>query len=336
MKHTRLLLATLMLTGALAAQEAAPSGTALSDQQVANILKQLEELEKSVEQQRGSSLAGILKKINTGASSDAAAMSLYEECEKVLIERQDIDRGEARRREDALERQNERRTETKKEAGQEQGDFAMAVRLQLRYLALALEAHETQDVEKLIPKLNAYVAEVVAGAEKLKGRAGQFLSRPLGGGGGRGMGESPFVEALQLHRYLDSEAWSMRPLDFGDMWEKTIFPVMRAKKKSELAAQWDACINNEGAFRKASGSEQEFLLWGQTELPSKKWKRAQDLYLNGDKPLYAMKDMMDTIRSAPSHPDSTKWLKELRAIVARNAPGAATEPGVTTPPPAAQ
>ena len=335
---SRLLLALALATSPVArAQEAAPS-TALTDQQVTTIMQQLKELEKAIEQQRGGSLAAIIQKIHAGAASDAAAMNLFQECEKILIERQDIDRGEARKREQAAERQNDRRMETK-DQGQEQGDFAAAVRLQLRNPALTLEAHESEDIEKMIPKLTAFVAEVVSSADKLKGRAGQFLSQALGGGGGGGRGGggggSPFVAALQIERYLDPEHWSNRPLDFGDQWEKTILPVVRAKKKSELAAQWDARVNNEAAYRKASQSEAEYALWGQNELPAIRWARARDLFTNSDKPLFGMRDMIEVIRSSPAHPDATGWLSELKNLVARNAPGAQSEPGVppagTTP-----
>jgi hypothetical protein len=337
MKPTsRLILALALATSTVSrAQDAAPAAT-LTDQQVNTIMQQLKELEKTIEQQRGGSLASIIQKINAGAASDAAAMNFFEECEKVLIERQDIDRGEARKREQAAERQNERRTDTKKENGQDQGDFATAVRLQLRYLALTLEAHETKDIEKMVPKLTAFVGEVLSNAEKLKGRAGQFLAQAIGGGGGGGRGaggggggeRSPFVAALQIERYLDAEHWSHRPLDFGDQCDKTVFPILREKKKSELAAQWDARINNEAALRKVTQSEAEFALWGQNELPTIRWARARDLFANSDKPLFGMRDMIEVIRTSPGHADATSWLAELKNLVARNAPGAQSEPGV--------
>ena len=42
--------------------------------------------------------------------------------------------------------------------------------------------------------------------------------------------------------------------------------------------------------------------------------------------------MIEVIRGAPAHADAPSWLSELKSLVARNAPGAQSEPGVTAPP----
>lgn len=304
------------------------------------ILQQLKELEQVIARQRGDNLGAILQKLRTGASSDAAALALYAECEKIInVDRKELTKEEERRREEDMKRQVDRNKETRDQ--KEEGDFGTAVRLQLQYLILALEAHETKEIEKLFPKLASYVQEVVANADKLKGRAGQYLAQSIrgGGGGGRGGrgggggGGNPFVTAFQLDRYLENDRWSLGPVDFEQVWERAVLPYYREKDKENLAAQWDARINAESGFRKGSMSEQEFLLWQQNDLPAIKWERAKDIYANSYKPVNGMADMLRLIKEAPGHPDAPKWVEELRGLVAKAGPAAPAESPPAAPSP---
>ncbi len=292
-----------------AAPAAAPASAApqLTADQVKNVLQQLKDMEEVIAKQRGDNLSAILQKLRSGASSDAAALALWKECEELVnVERKELTRDEERRREDQAKRQAERNKETKDE---EEGDFGAAVRLQLEYLVLTLEAHEVKDREKMLPKLGAYISNLVSSADKLKGRAGAYINRSLADN------NNPFVKAFVLDRYLQTENWSMQPADFREIWEKIVLPVYREKKKADLGAQWDARISNESAFRNGSMSKAEFAIWTQHDLPSIKWERAKDLASNSDKPVNGMADMLKVIKDTPGHPDSPKWLNELRGMI---------------------
>lgn len=327
---------SLIAAGSLAsfspAQETPVPAPALTDQQVSVILQQLKELEATIARQRGENLGAILQKLRTGASSDAAALALFAECEKIIsVERKELTKEEERRREETMKREADRNKETKDQ--KEEGDFGAAVKLQLQYLILSLEAHETPEIKKMHPKLASYIQDLVANAEKLKGRAGDYLRDPLrqaGGGarGGRGGGGrgNPFVPAFQLERYLEMPNWSQVPVDFEQIWDKTVLPYYREKDKEDLGAQWDVRINAETAFRKGSMSEPEFLLWQQNELPAIKWERAKDIYANSYKPVDGMADMLRLIKEAPGHPDAPQWVRELRDLVAKTKPGAEQPP----------
>ena len=323
------LLAALALAFPFMAQDETPKPTApvLTQKQLDVIVKQLAEVEKAIAAQRGSNLGAILQKLREGAASDAAALALYEDCEKLNADRKALTRDDKKAREDQIKRQSERNKENKAAVVKEDGDFGTTVRLQLRYLILSIQAADTKEIEKLIPELAAYVQDVVANAEKLKGRAGTYLASPLGGGGGRrGGGNNPFVTAFQLEHYLDGGRWCMEPLDFGDIFEKAVFPIYRSKKKSELGAQWDARMSAEGSLKKGSISEDEHALWQQHELLDIKWLKLRDLYANGDKPVNALADMLAMIRDNPGHPNSPKWLDEFRDLVAAAVPGGSPAP----------
>ena len=319
--------------------ERKPATPVLTQQQVDNIVKQLAELEKTIASQRSTNLGAILQKLRTAASSDAAALALYEDCEKLVADRKALTRDDKKAREDQIKRQADRNKNDKGAVVKEDGDFGTAVRLQLRYLILSLQAHETKDKEQLLPDILGYLQDVAASAEKLKGRAGAYLAGPLrtGGGGGRrgggggGQGNNPFVAAFQLDHYLENDNWSMEPLDFGNIYEKSVFPVYREKKKSELGTQWDARMNAEAVFKKGSISDAEYAIWQQTALLDTKWLKLKDLYANGDKPVIALADMLAMIRDNPGHPDSPRWLDEFRGLVAAAVPGTAATPPATAP-----
>jgi hypothetical protein len=320
--------------------ERKPATPVLTQQQVDTIVKQLAELEKTIAAQRSTNLGAILQKLRTAATSDAAALALYEDCETLVADRRALTRDDKKAREDQIKRQADRNKNDKGAVVKEEGDFGTAVRLQLRYLILSLQAHETKDKEQLLPDILGYLQDVAASAEKLKGRAGAYLATPLraGGGGGRrgpggggGQGNNPFVAAFQLEPYLDNPEWSMEPLDFGNIYEKSVFPTYREKKKSELGTQWDARMSAEAALRKGSISEAEFAIWQQTALLDIKWLKLKDVYANGDKPVNALADMLAMIRDNPGHPDSPKWLDEFRGLVAAAVPGSAATPPATAP-----
>lgn len=313
-----------------------PAPPALTQQQVDSIVKQLADIEKEIAEKRGGNITTIIQKLRAGAASDAAALALYEDCETLNADRRALTRDDKKAREDQIKRQADRNKDNKATVVKEEGDFGTAVRLQLRYLALTLQAHETKDMETLLPELASYIQDVVANAEKLKGRAGAYLGAPLRAGGGaggrRGGGQdgNPFIAAFQLDHYMDNNAkWSMEPLQFGDIFDKAVFPIYREKKKSELGTQWDARMSAEAGLRKGSVSDAEYAIWQQTALLDIKWRKLKDLYAHGDKPVDAMAQMLSMIRENPSHPASPDWLDEFRGIVAAAVPGTAPTPPAT-------
>ena len=280
----------------------------LTKEQVDVISKQLAELEKQVAEMRGSSLTSVMAKLRSAIASEAAALNFYVECEKIVnIERKDFDKTEERARKEQADRQAERRTD--KGEQEQNGDLGAAIKLQIEYLLLTLEAHETklEDRAKLVPKLQGYIQQLVANADKLRGRAGQALGRDLGG--------SPVVQALQIERFLRAEGWSGNPMNVGGMFDSTIFPFYAAEKKEDLPAQWDARIAADTAVQKGRLPEPEFMIWGQQELPPLRWARAVYLAANGPSPVNGLAEMLNHIKAYPGHPDAPKWLETMRTAV---------------------
>ena len=302
----------------------------LTADQLKNVQEQLAALEGEITTQRTGFLSGIIERFRKATSSDAAAMNFYLDCKKIVdLERKDMTKDAVRSQVERMESQMEKWTGTSPTDGRDEGDFGKAVRLQLEYLVLTLEAHETppDDMIKMVPKLKAYIAAVMENAKKLKGRALNHLNGNIS--------NNAFVEAYQLDRYLSTEHWSMNPLGFGDMWEKCIFPLMEKESRDGLPEQWDTRIKTEMAFREESMYKPEYELWVQNEVPVLRWARAQYLYEKGPSPVNAMADMLKIIREYPGHASAPDWLEALRELVAQASGADAPPPAAETPMPTA-
>lgn len=286
-----------------------PPSIPLTPQQIEIITKQLAEIEKQVMEMRGSTLTTVMTKLRAATASEAAALSLYLDCEKLVnVERKDLDKTEERQRKEQMERNAERRADKKSE--EQEGDIGAAVKLHIDYLLLTLEAHETKeaDKEKLLPKLQAFIQELLSKADKLKGRSGGLLGRDVAG--------SVIAQAFQIERFLEGgPRWTTRPMDIGGMYDRFILPQFKEQKPDALAAQYDARITAEGTIKKGQLPEPEFQIWMQQELPELKWQRANYLLRNGPTPVNALKEMLDHIKAYPSHPSAPAWLAEMRATI---------------------
>lgn len=299
-----------------AAAPAAETAPKLTEQQVISVLGQLKQLEADILAKRGSNLSSILAKLNEGLSSDQAATKLYTDCE-VLVnsERKEESKAEARARAEQIERAMERKGKAGGAGNTDEGDNGVGLRFGLRYLIMTLEAHEAkdEDFKKMVPKLQAYINELVAAAPKLKGRAFGMVNRVCGNG-------SPIVEAFQLERYLTREGWSPSPTNIGAMYNTTILPIAEEEAKDSLPSLWDSRINADVAFRKEAMTEPEFILWGQNELPALRWERASYLYEKGPSAINAMADMLKLIKENPSHADAPTWVSDLRGLINESSP----------------
>ncbi len=318
-----------------------PEAPKLTEAQATFISKQLAELEAQIQKMRGDNLTVVLQKLRDGVTSDQAAMKLYLDCENLVnLERKEVDRNEARRREENMQKNMDRKGERKDE---NEGDPAVAARLHIKYLILSLEANETSDenLPKLVPKLQEYIQDLTTSSPKLKGRALGYLTNLGGGGGGGGGaarrgggggGNSPIVEAFQISRYLNRDKWTTRATDIGAMYEQTILPLAEDAKRDSLPELYDARINAEGTFRKGFMHEPEYNLWIQNELPSLRWNRANYLFKNGSSPLNAMADMLKVVKENAGHADSPSWLRQLKSYVEEAKPESTTP--TNAPPPA--
>ncbi|MBL9114149.1 MAG: hypothetical protein JNJ83_04010 [Verrucomicrobiaceae bacterium] len=336
MKNLTLLVVSAAMANLSLAQSPEPAaptatGSKLKPEQAASVLKQLQELEKTILAQRGSNLGGIIQKIRSAASSDAAALALVAECDSLVnVERKEGDRDDKEAAERRKDQQKNAQQNTDQDDVERNGDPLLALRLCLEYLALSLEAQEVKELSDMAGKLTSFHQSLVSSGAKLRGRSGDVVLRPVGNGGGGGGGgrrqggQQPsesiglVIQAFQLENYLKREGWPLVPGDILEHYEKIIFTKDRASSPDKLAEHWDAAIAAESAFRKARMFEGEYALWFQTAVPDLRWDRAADLAEHGTNSITGLAEMLNIIKANPNHPNSPKWVAELRARVEKD------------------
>ncbi len=309
MKLPALLLALASLS-ALAQQPATPQ--TLTPDQLTNVLNQIAQLEDQIAAMRDGRLAAALQKIRAGVASPRDALNLYMECDKIVnAERKELDKTEARRRQEMMERRE------KNENAEDDGQFSLSVQLGLKYLALTLEANElkAEDKAAMIPKLQAYIQELVSSAPSLRGRSLQYLASAVSD-------RNPIVDALRLSPFLRPKDWTTQAMDIGGMYKNTLLPTAEKYKAELLPTLWTERINAESALRKETLPAPEYELWLQDNVPALRWERARYLVEKGPSKINALADMLALIKEFPGHADAPGWLGELRSALNEVAPAA--------------
>jgi hypothetical protein len=309
MKLPALLLALLSLP-AFGQEPAAPQ--TLTPEQLTNVLKQITQLEDQIAAMRDGRLAAALQKIRAGVASPRDALNLFMECDKIVnADRKELDKAEARRRQEMMERRE------KNDNAEDDGQFSQAVQLGLKYLALTLEANElkAEDKAAMIPKLQAYIQELVASAPNLRGRSLQYLASAVND-------RNPIVDALRLSPFTKPRDWSPQAMDIGGMYKNTLLPTAEKYKPELLPTLWTERINAESALRKETMPAPEYELWLQDDVPALRWERASYLVEKGPSKINAMADMLALIKEFPGHADAPGWLSELRKSLNEVAPEA--------------
>lgn len=321
------------------------AGPTLTDEQTANIMKQLEALETQISKSRGDVLGGALAKFKAASASTKDALDLYLDCYRLEhFERRDLKATEFQTWKDSRE------VQLKDE------EFLTGLQLQLEYLVITLQAQsieETKDMGPVIVALQAFMPKAVAaiqetikhtasGAIEAKNQGGKGGGkgggggRPPGGGGGGGslsatlrqdVKSSEFSQAYLLTDYLTRKDWCYTPMNIAEIYDATIIPYYLEVKPEEVSAQWDARNNGELALRKFSMSESEYAVYFKERQPELAWRKAAYMLQNKLNPILAMADMLKIVRENPTHAQAGTWLKQLRQAVNSAQPGAVSSPG---------
>jgi hypothetical protein len=336
----------------------APSApAALTSDQTANIMKQLEQIEAQITKGRGDLFSTALSRCRAGAASEAAALSLYLDCYKI----------------EHFDKRNLKTTDFQAWKDGAEGrlkdeEFTKGLVLQLEYLVLSIQAQdadEPKEIAPLVTALQAYLPRAVSAVqESMKHTASGAIEEKNGGGrngGGRGAGgraagggggqlagilresvkQTEFARAMQLDEYMRNNEWEYSPLAIDGIYDRVILPFYLENKREEVGAQWDSRINAELALRKCSMSEAQFAEYYKERFPVLQWSKASYLLQNKINPILALADMLKIVRDNPSHANAAQWVKQLRQSVNESqapvvSPGAdpVADPAAATPAPA--
>ncbi|TLD68214.1 hypothetical protein FEM03_23950 [Phragmitibacter flavus] len=331
-----------------AAAATATPKVALTADQMANLTKQLDQIEETITKNRDEALGTALSQFRSAAGSEKAAVDLYLSCEKLV----EFDRKDRKTTDFQVWKDNN--------AGMlSDPEFGPAIKLQIEYTLLSLQAQQVEEIDTLIAPLQAFLGRAVglvqentkhtasgvveAADSNKKGnapRGRQGGQRPAGmtlgilqGGGNRGGGDvksSVFSRAYQLENYFTRQDWEYVPLNIAGIYSKVILPFYLENKPAEFSAQWDMRINTELSLRKALQSETEFQVYYKQNYPQLVWAKSQSLFSNSINSIQALADMLKIIRENPTHPNASAWVKQLRENVNQVQPTPAS-PALTEP-----
>lgn len=326
------LLQTLLMTAGMAVSmqiqalaQSAPTPL-LTEDQVSNILKQLDQLEGQITQNKSESLSAALSACRIGMSGDKEALDLFLNCTKL----ENFDKRNLKQTD--FQDWRDRNMDRLKEP-----EFLAALRLQLEYLALTIQAQSADTPEKMAPHVTSLMAfmpkvqSTVQSSMRYKA-SGQVEEKSQAKGGNaprpRPGGQSSILSRLQenvtgnviakayrLDEYLKKGDWAYSPGDFNAMYDKVIVPYYLNAKPDQVPAQLDSKINAELAMKRATLSEAEFLVFQKEQYPQLLWQKATFLWGKKIQPVQSLADMLRILRENPNHPSAGNWLSALKSAV---------------------
>ena len=299
-----LLLATATLgMGLLKAQE-----KSLSEIDRELLLEKLNEIQETSNSAVKGRFGVAMAAFKEGMQSDTAAHDLYLKCiEKVRFEDEAKKANEFRE----WKRRHKDRTDS---AG-----FRRALRHQLYWLSLTLEAAQNQDdIEKMGPRGISVLEAILKDATVLKGQ-----ERLLGG---KAL-ESVFATAYGVSN-VDLRSWPSSPLDIATIYDAIVLPPLRTPEKlAELRQGWLKRIEHEGLILESWTDEgsagkdrkpafEKWLVNGRYDLT---WAMEVDLFNNGDQRGAALR-MLEHLKKNLNHQSAPKWIGQFTSLVKGEAP----------------
>lgn len=234
------------------------------------------------------------------------------------------------------------------------GPYASALQTQLQFLWMATRAAQAEDISTIFPDLTAYIAKVGQMSEP---------PHPLLDGN---VSNTVFAKVYELDDLLQSndDNWELNPMNIGGIYEKTIYPYLRAELPSNLDNAWERRIQAEtrlaqlfiefedgieryqqrnddesgqikgevrGMANYVNTRYRDAMTFEEDVLPVLKWGQARDQFLYVDQAQGA-KAMLDLIAANIGHKSMNTWIAELSNLV--NPYTAPPDPGTATEPPA--
>ena len=296
---------TVLLAGAGLAQKAGQP--AALDK--AAILKELDKLEQAHQEKATTEMKVMWDSLLKALTSKKNLLNLYEDAVfAIRFEGTKKDNTEFKKwksaQDDALKSE----------------DFQAALELHANYLHLTYLRANAEKEDKLNEALIQHVFKAWAFENKFDTHqkiSSELLERPINQGllskyfrlgpklGGPQEGEKPKEQ---------DKTWEWNPANTDGMLDKTVFPFLRKNKTPALIQLWEKRIVNENARAKRIARTNSANLITQQTLPRLHWRRAADLVLLG-KEAEGVTAMITILRQNTTHPDFSKFVQELRAIL---------------------
>jgi hypothetical protein len=290
----------LAATYPLAAQE----GLSPSDREA--LLERLEKIRKEADSKVDARFRTALSAFRGAMDSPNDALDLYLKCEEMVnfdeMNKKNVDFRE-------WKRQNEEKLSNP--------GFRLALRQQLRWLALTLEAaSEKPDRDDLAIEAGKIIESIVAEAEELSAHR-EIIEQAATA--------SVFARAYDING-VKVENWPLAPAPFAAIYEQVILPQLRRPDRiGSLRAAWTKRMACEGELLNAwsgkPGEKQKpgvrspaFEKFSSETVPKLKWDAEVDLFKVGDEKGAAVR-MLKHIEDNLSHESAPRWAEDFVTLL---------------------
>lgn len=276
------------------------------------LLASLEKLRAEANDRIDSRFGLAIAAYRAAMGSDDAALNLYIKCEeKVNFEDMNRSSGDFR---------DWRRRESKRLSDP---TFKQALRHQLRWLALSLEAaSEKPDRDKLAAEAQRIIDTMLANAEQLYPHRGILQQNVT---------QSVFARAYDVNS-IKVDNWPLAPGQIGQIYEQILLPPhRRGDRIANLQDTWSKRLAHETIIvekwsvnpaNQARGLRPpQFDQFVTNTLPNLLWQSEMDLYQAGDERGAAVR-MLKHIEKNITHPSAADWATQFTAILQNNAASA--------------
>jgi len=289
------------------------SAEPLSDADREALLERLDSLKAAAVERTDARFRAAVSAYTAAMTSDDAALDLYLKCvEKVDFEDQKKKQGDFRE------------WKRKKDEDLSKPGFKLALRHQLRWLVLTLQAaSEKADRTKLAPAAQQVMDGVFRDIVALKDQQNVLKQSVTG---------TVFAKAYEIGG-LKLEKWPMSPVEVSGIYEQLIFPPLRnTEGLAHLRDAWMRRIQQEGLVQenwagapKNPGEKEragmadvrspELEKFIADTVPTLQWQMEMDLFKSGDQ-IGAAQRMLAHIEKNVAHSSAKDWSDQFRTLLA--------------------
>ncbi len=266
------------------------------------LLEKLEKIQENCDHTVNGRCSVALAAFRSARDNEAAAHALYLNCIEKLRFEDEAKKASAFR---DWKKTHKERTDTP--------GFRLALRHQLNWLVLSLEAAESQETSKLAGKGIAVLEAILRDADKLKGQK-RLLESPVM--------SSIFAKAYEVNT-ISADSWPTSPLAIESLYNDVILPPLRTPTTTAALRQsWLKRIEHEGlllekwteegdADKNRKPAFDKWLLQGRKDLM---WSMEVDLFTSGDQKGSALR-MLEHLKVNLAHKSAPNWIEQFTALV---------------------
>lgn len=278
-----------------------PSPKLLKDEEIAKKLAELEQINKTLDEQKYGYNAKIIRELREAGVTGDKAFGLWLECKK------DVDFDQQGKTMTEFSEWKRRQT---KDPNRERD---AELQLQVQWLAIVLmDANARTDAARneAVTAATAFLDGLV---ERIKKSGGQLRGASAGN-----VLTSVFAKHYKLESTVSRrDGGAYEPGNLDEIYESMIFPYFRSTNQAvNLMAAWKKRIAQQTAIAESYPFREAKDKFMTEKLPELNWGQATELFKLGQEES-AAQSMMAIIKANLAHPRSSDWIADMMSLLRR-------------------